>query len=353
MSLASGPGRGGAVGSVLPDELKLVVDRHVAYIQSLDTRRDELEYHLTEHLRISGIYWGLNALNLLGHPEALPREGLLKYVFQCWNDEKGGFGGAPGHDAHILFTGYSVQIIVLVNGLDELEQRIQNARSKIAKFVASLQRPSGTFAGDEWGETDTRFMFSALYTLSLLNLLPHQQPDQPPLVDMAAATAYIKACHNFDGAFGVAPGAESHSGQVYTCVGVLSIAGELDSYLGESGKDRLGAWLSERQLTSGGLNGRPEKLVDTCYAWWVGSSLAMIGRLHWIDRKKLATFILQCQDPEYGGIADRAEDMVDVFHTHFGVAGLSLLGHSGVGNVDPVYCLPKSLTDTTLIKPRV
>ena len=37
MSLAAGPGRGGVTNSQLPDELKLVVDKHVAYIQSLDT----------------------------------------------------------------------------------------------------------------------------------------------------------------------------------------------------------------------------------------------------------------------------------------------------------------------------
>ena len=28
------------------------------------------------------------------------------------------------------------------------------------------------------------------------------------------------------------------------------------------------------------------------------------------------------QDPEGGGIADRPGDMVDVFHTHFGIAGV-------------------------------
>lgn len=37
MSLVSGPGRGGASTGDLPDELKLVVDKHVQYIQSLDT----------------------------------------------------------------------------------------------------------------------------------------------------------------------------------------------------------------------------------------------------------------------------------------------------------------------------
>ena len=30
------------------------------------------------------------------------------------------------------------------------------------------------------------------------------------------------------------------------------------------------------------------------------------------------------QDPEGGGIADRPGDMVDVFHTHFGIAGVWL-----------------------------
>lgn len=101
----------------------------------------------------------------------------------------------------------------------------------------------------------------------------------------------MQACANFDGGYGVSPGAESHAGQCFTCVGALAIAGRIDLV----DKDRLGGWLSERQLENGGLNGRPEKLEDVCYSWWVLSSLAMIDRLHWIDGKKLAAFILKCQ----------------------------------------------------------
>ncbi len=37
MSLVAGPGRGGTGSGQLPDELGLVVQKHVAYIQSLDT----------------------------------------------------------------------------------------------------------------------------------------------------------------------------------------------------------------------------------------------------------------------------------------------------------------------------
>ena len=41
MSLAAGPGRGGG-NSGLPEELELCIDRHVMYIQSLDTVSHEL-----------------------------------------------------------------------------------------------------------------------------------------------------------------------------------------------------------------------------------------------------------------------------------------------------------------------
>lgn len=86
---------------------------------------------------------------------------------------------------------------------------------------------------------------------------------------------------------------------------------------------------------------------------WVLSALSIIERLHWIDGKALQVrsqiqrshkstlhenyqffgdrlasdmltvqdFILAAQDVEKGGIADRPDDMVDVFHTFFGIAG--------------------------------
>lgn len=150
--------------------------------------------------------------------------------------------------------------------------------------IASLQDiETGTFAGDEWGEKDTRFLFNAFLSLSLLGLLH--------LINVDRAVQHISSCVNFDGAYGTSPGAESHSGQVYTCVGALTIAGRLDLV----NQERLGVWLSERQLKNGGLNGRPEKTEDVCYSWWVMSSLAMINKLHWIDGDKLTAFILGCQ----------------------------------------------------------
>lgn len=203
--------------------------------------------------------------------------------------------------------------------------------------IANLQnRETGTFAGDEWGEEDTRFLYGAFNALSLLGL--------QHLVDVDKAVDYIAACANFDGGYGVGPNAESHAGQIFTCVAALTIAGRQDLV----DKERLGRWLSERQIAGGGLNGRPEKKEDVCYSWWVLSSLEMIGKTHWIDKDQLVAFILRCQDPERGGIADRPGDMVDVWHTLFGLTGLSLLQYPGLQPVDEVYCLPKATTARVL-----
>jgi len=321
----------------LPEELQLATSAHVQYIQSLDSRKDEYGYWLTEHLRLNGLYWGLTALHFLGRPDALPRAETIDFVLSCQHDN-GGFGAAPGHDAHMLSTVSAVQILAIVDAFDDLETR-GKGKAQVGKYIASLQdRHTGTFAGDEWGEQDTRFLYGAFNALSLLGLLH--------LVDVDKAVDHIVACGNSDGGYGVCPGAESHAGMIFTCVAALTIAGRQDLVDAE----RLGKWLCERQIAGGGLNGRPEKKEDVCYSWWVLSSLSMIRKTHWIDRDQLIGFILRCQDTEKGGISDRPGNAVDVWHTVFGVAGLGLLDYPGLEPVDEVYCMPKSTIERILGK---
>lgn len=123
----------------LPDELQLATASHVRYIQSLDTRRDEYDYWLTEHLRLNGVYWGLVALHLLGRPDALPRNETIDFVLSCQH-ENGGFGAAPGHDAHMLYTVSAVQILAMVEGLDELETR-GKGKAKVGECKPSFLAP--------------------------------------------------------------------------------------------------------------------------------------------------------------------------------------------------------------------
>ena len=75
----------------------------------------------------------------------------------------------------------------------------------------------------------------------------------------------------------------------------LTILEAVDEVLSPDDQETVSFWLSERQLPNGGLNGRPEKLEDVCYSFWVLSALAILNKLEWIDRDKLVSFILSAQ----------------------------------------------------------
>ncbi|KAB1210110.1 Geranylgeranyl transferase type-2 subunit beta [Morella rubra] len=301
---------------------ELAAEKHVQYILSVEKRKDDFVSVVMEHLRMNGAYWGLTTLDLLGKLYTVDVDEVVSWVMECQH-ESGGFGGNIGHDPHILYTLSAVQNLALFDKLNVLD-------------------------------VDKVLLYSCMLSLILCRLNK---------INVEKAVSYIVSCKNLDGGFGSTPGGESHAGQIFCCVGALAIMGSLHHI----DKDLLGWWLCERQVQSGGLNGRPEKLPDVCYSWWVLSSLIMIDRVHWISKEKLIKYILDCQDTENGGISDRPDDAVDVYHTYFGVAefaflpkawmslldfnlsdlksvnfvaGLSLLEYPGLKAVDPAYALP-------------
>ncbi|CUM66712.1 uncharacterized protein PRCAT00004390001 [Priceomyces carsonii] len=313
--------------------MAFIKEKHVQYVKDLDseTSKQSYEYWLTEHLRLNGLYWGITSLVTMKYLDALPQDEVISFIMGAWDQKNGGFGSFHRHDAHILSTLSAIQILSIYGKLDLLGPK----RELLVRFIKGLQLPNGSFQGDKFGEIDTRFVYTALSSLSILGELTSEIVN--PAVD------FIMKCQNFDGGFGMVPGAESHAAQVFTSLGALAITDRLHLI----NEERVGSWLSERQvLPSGGMNGRPEKLPDVCYSWWAVSSLAIIGKKHWINAEKLQQFILRCQDAENGGFSDREGNQTDVFHTCFGIAGLALLDHEHfeLNPIDPVYCMPLSVT---------
>ncbi|XP_051165948.1 geranylgeranyl transferase type-2 subunit beta [Leptopilina boulardi] len=318
----------------LPADIpQLLLEKHADYLVSYSMNKDDYTYCMTEHLRMSGIYWGLTALDLMDQLDRINREEVLEFIGKCQYD-CGGIGASINHDPHLLYTLSAIQILCIYDALDVINV------DKVVKYIKERQQPDGSFTGDIWGEIDVRFSFCAVASLSLLGRLDE--------IDVEKAVEFVKSCMNFDGGFGSKPGSESHSGLIYCSLGLLSITGHL--HLVEV--DRLGWWLAERQLGSGGLNGRPEKLPDVCYSWWVLSSLSILGRLHWIDKEKLLNFVMSCQDLETGGFSDRPGDMVDPFHTLFGLTAVSLLDtKTTLKSINPTYCMPQYVIDRLGLKP--
>ncbi|XP_037762497.1 geranylgeranyl transferase type-2 subunit beta isoform X4 [Chelonia mydas] len=278
----------------------LFLEKHADYIASYGAKKDDYEYCMSEYLRMSGVYWGLTVMDLMGQLQRMTKEEILAFIKSCQH-ECGGISASIGHDPHLLYTLSAVQILTLYDSLHVVDV------NKIVDYVKSLQKEDGSFAGDKWaedlehcgawcwcileGEIDTRFSFCAAATLALLGKLD--------VVDVEKAVEFVLSCMNFDGGFGCRPGSESHAGQIYCCTGFLAITGQLH----QINADLLGWWLCERQLPSGGLNGRPEK--------------------------------------------------VDPFHTLFGIAGLSLLGDEQIKPVSPVFCMPEDILQRINVQPEL
>lgn len=118
-------------------------------------------YTQTEHMRMSGMYWVLTALDVMEKLEETNKEELLEFIKLCQCDN-GGIGASVHHDPHLLYTLSAVQILCMYDALDVINI------DKVISYVKERQQPDGSFTGDQWGEVDVRFSFCAIATLSLL-----------------------------------------------------------------------------------------------------------------------------------------------------------------------------------------
>ena len=67
--------------------------KHKEYIRKVSSDTESLEYLATQHLRMSGVYWGLTAMDLLGVDLCREKsyDGLLDWVMTAYDPESGGY----------------------------------------------------------------------------------------------------------------------------------------------------------------------------------------------------------------------------------------------------------------------
>lgn len=65
---------------------------------------------MTEFLRMSGIYWGVTALDLMGHVNKIDKQSITDFIKKCQCNVSGGIAPCEGHDPHILYTLSAVQV---------------------------------------------------------------------------------------------------------------------------------------------------------------------------------------------------------------------------------------------------
>ena len=67
---------------------------------------------MTEYLRMSGMYWGLTAMDIMGSLQNMDRQQVIIFLRQCV-DESGGVSPSIGHDPHLLYTLSAVQVCLI------------------------------------------------------------------------------------------------------------------------------------------------------------------------------------------------------------------------------------------------
>ncbi len=86
-------------------------------------------------------------------------------------------------------------------------------------------------------------------------------------------------------------------------------------------KQELIHWCVTRQ--AGGMQGRPNKAEDTCYSYWIGGTLRLLGQDHLLQHEELRAFVMKCQT-NMGGFGKVIGAFPDVLHSFYSLAYLSL-----------------------------
>lgn len=301
--------------------------------------------------RVVLVYFAVSALDILGALDSYPhKQSVIDWIYSHQVVQKGealqgseGFGGFIGggftgplksrkrtsyHKSHVSMT-YSALLTLAILG-DDLGRVNKEA---ICMTLKTLQREDGCFQAVEFGsETDLRFVFCAAAISFMLQ-------DWSGM-DLDAAEKFILSNHSFDGGFGLLPGQESHGGSTYCACAALKLMGRLDKI---PRKALLRKFLASRQV--GGFNGRVNKPPDTCYTFWVGGAMQILGDQDVIDKDSTREFLLKCQQNKVGGFSKLPGVHPDILHSYFSVCGFALMNEPGFPKLEAVLGISRRAFD--------
>uniref|UniRef100_A0A7E4V684 Geranylgeranyl transferase type I subunit beta n=1 Tax=Panagrellus redivivus TaxID=6233 RepID=A0A7E4V684_PANRE len=304
-------------------------------------------YSSLETNRMTFLFFILSGLDVLGELDSVVSEAekaeMIKGIYRMQlttssgaDPGRCGFRGSlsasappksdhvcPHDSAHIAQT-YSALCCLLILG-DDLSQV---DRSAVLEGVRQCQLIDGSFsvfAGAS--EADMRFVFCAAAICYILDGFEY--------IDVDAMVEFIQKSRSYEGGFGQGPLMEAHGGSTYCAIASLQLARRLQDMdvLDKRARSKLIVWATG--LQEHGFHGRTNKTDDTCYAFWLGGTLAMMNAQALVDTEALRSFILECEDTTHGGFCKTIDSEVsDVLHTYFGLAALSIFNEP---TLSPMY----------------
>ncbi|KAL3280296.1 hypothetical protein HHI36_017786 [Cryptolaemus montrouzieri] len=281
--------------------------------------------------RVVIAHFAVLGLGILGELDCISdaeKEKLISWVYslQVVDDDElvSGFQGSPLMNTkenrdknapykwgHITNTYSSLAILLLLG--DDLS-RVN--RKSITKSMKALQNEDGSYTATRLGgtESDMRFVFCAACISYMLKDWSG--------VNIKSMIEYIHNCISYEQGFGQIEGCEGHSGSTFCALASLYLSNNMDQ-ISDVHKERLIRWLVNK--VNYGFSGRTNKPVDTCYSFWTGGALHLLGAYELLAPYEVHRHKIMYTQYKNGGLAKFENYPPDPLHTCLGLAGLSMM----------------------------
>lgn len=357
--------------------MKFAQDKHILYFKNHLNYLPH-PYVSFDSSRLTAVYFCVVALDMLGALDHIDRLGILEFIYamQIPCNEKNSKGESVGS----LFLGQNFrEVIACCDDVDinslicpeispirsnsccsqgnlaatytalvtllTFEDDLSRINVKVLlKDVGALQQLDGCFrATYEGSEFDTRFLYCACAICAIL--------DDWTFIDIDKAVEYILSCISYEGGISLHPGSEAHGGSTYCGIAALCLMNRMNM-LGNERIKKMTQWCLQRQI--GGYQGRTNKAADSCYSFWIGSSLVLLQSFQDTDFDSTSNYLFKSCQNLYGGFSKNDSQYPDILHSFYSICWLSMSNCIQLNHIDVrlgicVSKLPKHLQATAIV----
>lgn len=351
-----------------PNQLKVKnhVRCHSRFLGILPTK-----YQSEDSNTLAIAYFSLSSLELLQSInqvfKPLEIEHFIEYIYAhlIETEKYAGFRGSLNYSAtessiELAATCFAFQCLLILK--DDLKRVPVD---KVMRTVSACQASDGGFKNTLIAERSMDLRYCMIAT-TISKILLRNVSKIETYINVQKLKDFVFCMQNFDGGFGMCSGDESHGGMIFCAVDTLALLEDNQLKKMDNGNrfKALLDFLAHRQISydqynvselkeneyadvddNGGFNGRLNKYADTCYMFWTLGSLNLLKYDHIVDADAAVKFLLnKTQNGFMGGFNKTIDpdEIPDPLHSFLGLAALSILGHSQVGELNAQFVIPQS-----------
>lgn len=300
-------------------------------------------------------YFLCGIMKICGELDQMNKNKFIFFVSQCGVLDKDnflvGFKGNTNNESleEDLASTYSALCILQMCDIDTTSQRDmeKNMKSKFNKEILiqntlkHFHPEKGTFTNyKNDSEDDVRFLYCGLCIFKMIdaNLISTCLP-----VDKIKK--YLKSIKSYEGGYSMMSDCESNGGTTYCALASYYLIDSINEVMNDN---TLLSWLVYRCSNPEGVNGRTNKQCDSCYTYWIYSSLIIINKNNLVDTEFISSFICKCQTifggySKYSNINEKGEEIYnypDIEHTYYSLLSLCLLKKINL-NIHSILSIPE------------